>query len=104
MDKVELRNYLKTQFSTIMGPDSRLEEGNGPTKASHAYVVGSAGWFVGVEIVAVINSVIVAALVALISFPGSVVVSGLGALAGFVASAVVHGLAIRSSYSSSGKA
>ena len=57
-----------------------------------------------VEMVAVINSLIVAALVALVSFPGSVVVSGLGALAGFVASAVVHGLAIRSSYSSSRKA
>jgi ABC-type multidrug transport system fused ATPase/permease subunit len=57
-----------------------------------------------VEMVAVINSLIVAALVALITFPGSVVVSGLGACAGFVVSAVAHGLAIRSSYSSSGKA
>jgi len=57
-----------------------------------------------VEMVAVINSLIVAALVALISFPGPVMVSGLGALAGFVVSVVAHGLAIRSSYSTSGKA
>jgi len=54
-----------------------------------------------VEIVAVINSLIVAALVALISFPGPALISGLSALGGFIVSAASHALAIRSSYKTS---
>jgi hypothetical protein len=54
-----------------------------------------------VEIIAVINSLIVAALVALISFPGPALISGLSALAGFIVSAAAHAFAIRSSYKSS---